>query len=99
MYIMKFVLHDWSDEDAVKILQNCRAAMSPTSKLWVIEGIMGDKNSLTNTNYIDLNMMVSLGGQERNQREYSELFSRANLQLTEVIPTSLDPSILVGTPR
>jgi len=98
VYIMKFVLHDWSDDESVKILQNCRAAMSPTSKLWVIEGIMGDKNSLTNMNYIDLNMMVSAGGQERSRREYSEIFSRANLQLIEVIPTSLDPSILVGAP-
>jgi hypothetical protein len=28
-YIMKHIIHDWDDENAAKILVNCRRAMKP----------------------------------------------------------------------
>ena len=36
-YVLKKVLHDWSDEDAVRILTNCRRAMAPGGRVLVVE--------------------------------------------------------------
>ncbi|MEZ0335692.1 MAG: methyltransferase, partial [Gemmatimonadales bacterium] len=39
-YLMKKVLHDWSDDDAVRILVNCRRAMAPGGRVLVAETVV-----------------------------------------------------------
>ena len=36
-YAIKFVLHDWTDVDCLRILRNCRKAMAPGGRVLVIE--------------------------------------------------------------
>jgi hypothetical protein len=31
LYLLKMVLHDWDDEQCVRILRNCRTAVRPTA--------------------------------------------------------------------
>jgi hypothetical protein len=40
IYILKNVLHDWSDDRAVRILKNCRRVMGSQEKLLVIEMVL-----------------------------------------------------------
>ena len=42
LYVLKFILVDWKDEEALRILQNCRTAISPDGKLLVIEMTIPD---------------------------------------------------------
>jgi hypothetical protein len=37
LYLLRFILHDWDDADAIRILGNCRRAMKPDARLVVIE--------------------------------------------------------------
>jgi SAM-dependent methyltransferase len=41
LYLLKLVLHDWEDDDAARILKNCRSVMRPDSRLVIVEGIVG----------------------------------------------------------
>jgi O-methyltransferase domain/Dimerisation domain len=87
LYLLKFILVDWKDAEALRILQNCRAAITPDGKLLVIEMTIPDDNNPSPGQLFDLNMLVMTGGQERTQSEYGALFAKAGFRLNRVVPT------------
>jgi hypothetical protein len=89
-YVLKGVIHDWEDKEAVAILRTCRAAMSNASKLILIERILPEQidanDALTRAKFIhDINMMVNPGGRERTEVEFRNLLSQAALRMTNVL--------------
>jgi hypothetical protein len=94
-YVLRHILHDWLDPDAVRILRKCRDAMTPDSKLIVVEMVIPPGNEPSFGKWLDL-MMLLVAGQERTEKEYSRLFSEAGLKMTRVIPTTSDVSIIEG---
>ena len=88
VYLLKSVVHDWADEEAIAILRTCRAAMMPTSKLLLVERVIVGPPYPVPTAMSDLNMLVGPGGQERTQEEYAQLLAKADLQLTTAVPTA-----------
>jgi hypothetical protein len=97
VYILKNVLHDWSDDRAVQILKNCRRAMDAQAKVLVIEMVLPLMDDPAFGSLLDLNMLVMSGGRERTKDEYCSLFERSGLRLTRVIPTLAPVSILEAT--
>ncbi len=91
VYILSRVLHDWDDQRAIAILQNCRKAMAPASKLLLVERIIPARIEHSEVMRVlvvsDLHMMVMNGGRERTEAQYRELFAAARLNLTRVIST------------
>jgi SAM-dependent methyltransferase len=87
LYMLKFILVDWKDAEALRILKNCRRAISPDGKLLVIEMTIPDTNEPSPGQLFDLNMLVMTGGQERTQSEYGALLARAGFRLNRVVPT------------
>lgn len=85
-YIMKHVLHNWDDADATQILSRCASAMSPESKLLVLEHVIDDDEDAA-TAMLDIHMLAVLGGRERTEAEYRSLFAAAGLRLLRVVPT------------
>jgi O-methyltransferase/methyltransferase family protein len=98
LYLIKQVVHDWNDEQAVSILANCRRAMSATSRLLILEMLIGAENTPVFANMLDLMMLVSTGGRERTLTEYRQLASKAGLDVTRVVPTSVPLTILEAVP-
>jgi SAM-dependent methyltransferase len=96
VYIMKKVIHDWDDERAVKILDNCRRVLAPGGKVLVAETIVPPGNDPHPIKLSDLNMLAVTGGMERTQEQYARLFARAGLRLARVVPTRSPVSILEG---
>lgn len=94
-YVIKRVLHDWSDADAVKILANCRAAMIPKGKVLVIESVIRPGNEPDRGKLLDV-QMFALGGRERTKQDFATLFKGAGLRITRVIPTKSPVSIVEG---
>jgi SAM-dependent methyltransferase len=85
-YILKRVLHDWPDDDAVRILANCRRAMAPGGRVLVVEVLVKPGNAPDPIKVMDVHMMVVTGGRERTTAEFAELFRRAGLRIGEVVP-------------
>jgi O-methyltransferase/methyltransferase family protein len=85
-YLMRVVIHDWEDDEAVAILKVCRHAMPEGAKLLLIEWLVGPPNEMPAAKFADLNMLVSPGGRERTREEFLDLFARSGFQLTRVIP-------------
>jgi hypothetical protein len=94
-YLLMFVLHNWNDEQAIKILQNCRQGMSATGKILIIEMIMPEGNDPFVGKLIDIeSLLTTPGGYERKETEYRELLTQAGLKITRIIPTQTANSII-----
>jgi O-methyltransferase/methyltransferase family protein len=98
VYILKNVLHDWSDERAVCILKNCRCAMRSGAKLLVIEMVLPLLDDPAFGSLLDLNMLVMSGGRERTKEEYFGLLESSGFRPIRVIPTLSPLSILEAIP-
>ena len=93
-YIMKYVIHDWSNDKARKILQNCRESIAPNGKLLVVDKVISLKSGLNDEIMGDIEMMILGEGLERTESEFRELFNNAGFKLTNIIPTQLPLYIL-----
>ncbi len=94
LYILKHVLHNWDDQQAIKILQNCRQAMEIGKKLLIIEGLISKKTALRSA-LLDLMMLVSFAsGKLRTESEFQKLLNTSGFALKRIIPTSSDIHII-----
>lgn len=98
VYILRKVIHDWYDDEAVAILRMCRAAMRPGARLLLIETLIPEGNEYAYAKLLDLLMLVYPGGQERKLSEYRALLGAAGLDLRQVIPTASPVNILEAVP-
>ena len=87
LYMMKWILHDWNDEQCVQILSNCRKAMPPGAKVLAVDAVLEPPPGDPFKNFMDLNMLVMTGGCERTEAEFRALFDRSGLAVTRVLPT------------
>jgi len=95
-YLLKHVLHNWDEQKALKILQNCRQAMEINNRILVIEGITSAKSSLK-SRLVDMRQLVMLSaGQLRTEDEIRKLFQTAGFELVKNIPTATEISIIEG---
>jgi hypothetical protein len=95
-YMMKAILHDWEDPEALAILRNCGRAMAGSGTLLIIERLLDDAGPVIT--FGDLNMLVGPGGRERTQAEYQRLLATAGFQLTRVVRTTSDWVLIEAVP-
>ncbi|BBY42913.1 methyltransferase [Mycolicibacterium celeriflavum] len=93
-YVMKNVIHDWPDEDAVKILRNIRAAASPNAKLLLFEMVIPDHNREFIGKLVDMEMLLLGGAKERTADQWRDVLSRAGFRLTRIVPSATPLSII-----
>jgi hypothetical protein len=94
-YLMKFIIHDWDDENAIAILKRCYQAMPENSKLLLFETIIPPGNEPFFGKFLDINMLVmTTGGRERTEAEYQTLLQASGFQLNRIISTPSPLSII-----
>jgi cyclopropane fatty-acyl-phospholipid synthase-like methyltransferase len=99
IYVMKSVLHGLHDEKVVAVLKNCRAAMTASATLLVIEAVLpphGAPSPLITM--LDVHRMVSNGGRERSQDEIRAFLEAAGCSLHRVIQTGTQDHIFEAVP-
>jgi 2-polyprenyl-3-methyl-5-hydroxy-6-metoxy-1,4-benzoquinol methylase len=94
--VLKHILHDWNDETALRILANCRDALSDTGRVLVCEMVIAPGPEGLAALALDIEMLVGAGGQERTEAEFSELFDAAGLRLKQIICTPTPVRLLEG---
>jgi hypothetical protein len=97
VYLLKQILHDWSDDEAIRLLRRCHHALAPGGKLLIVEMVVPADNRPSAVQPMDLNMLVMLGGRERTAEEFQRLLGAAGFQLERVISTHSPFSVLIAT--
>jgi hypothetical protein len=98
VYLLRKVLHDWDDEEALAILKVCRAAVAAHARLLVVEAVITAGNAPSHARELDLLMLVYTGGRERTEHEYRELLVAAGFALERTFATASTMSILEARP-
>ena len=102
IYILMRVLHDWPDDDCIRILKAVRAAMAPVARLLIVEQILEPDPAIGNpTQYlIDIQMMAMFGeARERTEAEFGHLLDESGLAPLRLIGTNSAVSILEAVPK
>ncbi|WP_405435371.1 methyltransferase [Streptomyces avidinii] len=88
VYLVKSILHDWTDAQAVTILRHCRQVLPPGGVVLIVEPVLPEVvRAEGEVTYLsDLNMMVNVGGRERSRADFEEVCRRAALRVTSVTP-------------
>jgi O-methyltransferase domain/Dimerisation domain len=97
VYLLKSVIHGLDDDDASRLLANCRKAMNNGGKVLLVEFILPPGNDPFPGKLMDLLMLVGGKGRERTREEFSALFVQAGLRLAKVETTKFLYSVLEGT--
>ncbi len=96
LYMTKWVLHDWNDEQVLQIFDVCVKAMKSGSKLLIIESVLPDEiNTPHAGKLLDLNIFAMTKGKERTVSEFKNLAERAGLRYNRLILTNTELSSII----
>jgi SAM-dependent methyltransferase len=96
-YLLKSIIHDWDDYDAVRILQNVRRFIEPNGKLLIVDYVIPSGNQAHPGKQVDITMLVVLGGRERTEAEFRTLLAQGGFELKQIYPTE-GQSVLEAVP-
>lgn len=86
VYVASNVLHDWPDEDAVRILESIGRAMPDDGRLVLLEGVVPSGEEPHHIKRLDMHMLVMFGSLERDELQWRQLLGRAGMELTTIYP-------------
>lgn len=87
-YLLKWILHDWEDEECIAILRVIGEAMPEHGVVLALERDLGAPNENVAAKLADLNMLVNPGGRERTEEQYAALFAAAGLRYVGATPSA-----------
>ena len=78
VYSLHLILHDWSDEDGVKILRNLVPALKKGySRVLLNEIVVSEEKPTLAATNMDLMMLAYFAVRERTEREWAEILAHA----------------------
>jgi hypothetical protein len=98
-YIMKHIIHDWGDEHCRTILKLMRDRLPPNGRVLVCDMVVSDDPGPTPAKLLDIEMLVvTVGGKERTEDEFRDLFASAGLRLNRIVPTERPICVIEAVP-
>ncbi len=94
--VLARVLHDWPDGEALRILQQARAAIAESGTLYLVELVLDETGG--SGGLLDLNMLVMTQGAERTERQFGQLLEAAGFRLQRVIAAGSVSSVITASP-
>src|SRR6185295_1691467 len=103
IYLLSHVIHDWGEEDSIKILRSCRRVMPADARLLILERVMPERVEPSLEVQVkvvqDITMMIAHGtARERTAREFEALLDAAGLRLVRILPTPAPVSLVEAAP-
>jgi len=86
LYLLKWILHDWEDAQALTILKNIHRVAASPSKLLIVERLLPAAPEPSPVHLMDLHMLVLTGGRERSREEFETLLASAGYRLERMLP-------------
>lgn len=94
-YLLKYILHDWSDQDAGKILSTIHRASKPGARLFILDPVLKPANEPDFAKLLDVQVLMFYGGgRERTQEDLASLIQASGFELRRTIETPSLVSIL-----
>ncbi|XP_021735393.1 trans-resveratrol di-O-methyltransferase-like [Chenopodium quinoa] len=91
--LLKWILHNWSDENCIKILEKCKEAIPSREKggklltIDMVVGIPTDDENHTKSQFLaDIQMSYLFGGKERTEQQWKILFDKAGFCDYVILP-------------
>jgi hypothetical protein len=87
-FILKYIIHDWNDENALRILRNCRRAAGKSGSVLLLEQVVPQRVSNIPTDQAAIRadlIMMTVGGKERTEAEYRALCAAAGLRIDRIV--------------
>jgi hypothetical protein len=98
-YLLKHIIHDWSDEHCRTILSLMRDKLPKHGRVLVCEMVVSDEPGPTPAKLLDIEMLVmTVGGKERTPEEFGELFAASHLRLNRIVPTGRPIAVIEAVP-
>jgi hypothetical protein len=95
-YVLKHIIHDWDDDESLRILRNVRSAAPADAALLLVETVIPEDDSGSIAKWTDMEMMIINNGRERTVGEYRRLFDAAGFEFVGVVDTASRFSIIEG---
>ena len=94
LYLLMDLLHDWDEADAARILTAVRRAARPRSRLLIIETLVPETAGPHFGKTLDIIMLAVTGGRERTEAQHAALLTAFGFELTRVLPTESQYSLV-----
>jgi SAM-dependent methyltransferase len=98
LYILKSIVHDWDDQQSIKILRNCARALRPNGRVILIEWVVPEHGKPGAAALSDLNMLVLLPGRERTASQFEELFRASGLRIDRITGIASSMQVIEASP-
>lgn len=83
-YYLRHIMHDWPDEDCIRILKNIIPAMGPDSLILIDDVALPETNVPWQVSAMVVMVMAALGGIERTREDWASLLDRAGLKVAHI---------------
>jgi hypothetical protein len=98
-FLLKHILHDWSDDHCLRILRNIRQAIPADGRVLIIESVLQPGNEPHFGKILDLEMIaITEGGCERTEAEFAALLDATGFRLARVVPSDAPTSVVEARP-
>ncbi|MGB6449370.1 MAG: methyltransferase [Steroidobacteraceae bacterium] len=97
-YLLRHIIHDWTDEQCAQILGRCRGVIPEGGRLLIVECVVPAGNARSASKDFDMTMMAFPGGIERTEAQFRTLLHQSGLELRSVTPTSTMVSVIEAKP-
>ena len=98
LYVLRRVIHDFDDDQAVALLANLRRHMPTGATLLLMESVVPPGNEPHLAKSLDLDMLLFVGGRERTEAEYDAVLRSAGFRMTRIVPTISTISLVEARP-
>ena len=96
-HVLKFIIHDWGDDESRRILTNCARSLPAGGRVLLLEQVVPDVITPDPRTAAVLRgdlIMLNIGGRERTRARYEALLQESGLALAQVIPTRTTFSVI-----
>jgi O-methyltransferase len=98
-YVIKRVMMDKTDDEAITVLRNCIAAMNTAGRILIIDPMLPGAAEPHLNWLTDMLMLAVTRGRCRTEAEFHDLFNAAGLTLERIVRTRSSNFILEGVQR
>jgi hypothetical protein len=98
VYLLSMIVHDWTDQQAGRLLGSIRRAIPDTGRLLIIDAVLPPGDTPHFGKLLDLTMMAMLTGRERSEDEFASLLGGAGFKLVQVAQMAAPTSLIEARP-